>query len=208
MTLFAADFDEKSKRSRLKDAFILLQEANEIDPTNTEVLLQMAELLVELSPDDTREQERILQRIQKLLGDPKNDREKFQLAKASFLHAITQDVPDKELLKQAGRIFESLGQTEWLRQCEELLADIPGQTSRVEAERLSDPNVRMRSGGFNPAGRWHIQIMDAVGSIMDIEFYPNGTFQSVQQDASMGLNVQAAGQWVLTRLITRWKSKA
>jgi hypothetical protein len=195
MSASIADFDETPKQSKLEGAFALLQEANEIDPTNTEVLLQMAELLVELTPDDPRDEERILQRIHKLLRDPKDDREKFRLAQASFLLATTRDQIDRVLLEQARKIFETLGRAEWLRQCDALFAGIPGETNLGAEQRLSDSSGRPPASGFNPAGRWQIQVMDAVGSIMYIEFYPNGTFESVQQVASMGLNVQAAGQW-------------
>jgi hypothetical protein len=46
---------------------------------------------------------------------------------------------------------------------------------------------------FQPVGRWHIQVGDAMGSTMDVNLAPNGTFMA--QQTAMGMNIQAAGQW-------------
>ena len=51
---------------------------------------------------------------------------------------------------------------------------------------------------FQPVGRWHIQVSDAIGSTMLLNLFPNGTFQASQQLGPMGATVQAAGQWIFT----------
>jgi hypothetical protein len=49
---------------------------------------------------------------------------------------------------------------------------------------------------FQPAGRWHIQVSDPIGSTMMLNLYPNGTFQATQQLGPVGATIQAAGQWI------------
>jgi len=51
---------------------------------------------------------------------------------------------------------------------------------------------------FQPVGRWHIQVSDAIGSTMLLNLFPNGTFQASQQLGPMGAMIQAAGQWIFT----------
>lgn len=183
------DFDETARMSRLKEAYALLQEANELDPTNTEVLLHMAKLLIELTPDDTSDETRILYRIRNLLGSPKDDTERFHLAQATFLLATTSEPMHIESLSDARAMFEKLGRTEWVRQCDDLIA-----ARRDASYRAAEPASASQMAGFQPVGNWHIRVMDAVGSTMLLNINPDGTFQAVQQLS--GLNIQAVGQWV------------
>ncbi len=76
--------DETAIHAKLKQAYDLLQEANQFDPTDTEVLLHIAQVLTQLTPDDPSDEQKILRRIQKLLGNPKTDTERFQLAQAKL----------------------------------------------------------------------------------------------------------------------------
>lgn len=185
------DFDETARMSRLKEAYTLLQEANELEPTNTEVLLHTAKLLIELTPDDKSDENRILYRIQKLLSSPKNDTDRFNLAQATFLLATSSEPMHIESLRDARAMFEKLGRTEWVRQCDDLLA-APG---RDASYRAMEPTSQLsQRAGFQPVGSWHIRVMDAIGSTMFLNINPDGTFQ-VEQQAS-GLNVQGVGQWV------------
>jgi hypothetical protein len=185
------DFDETARMSRLKEAYALLQEANELDPTNTEVLLHIAKLLIELTPDDTSDETRILYRIRNLLGSPKDDTERFHLAQATFLLATTSEPMHIESLSDARAMFEKLGRTEWVRQCDDLIA----ARGRDASYRAMEPASALpQMAGFQPVGNWHIRVMDAVGSTMLLNINPDSTFQAVQQLS--GLNIHAVGQWV------------
>ncbi len=194
-SLMDIDFAEAPTQSMLESAYALLKKANDIDPTNTEVLLQMAELLVDLTPDDPRDEERILNRVLKLLRDPKNDREKFRFAQATYLLATTRDQVDRQRVRQARSLFKSLDRIDWLKQCDQLLAGIAAEGGPVENKHSADLSGSALDGVFNPVGRWHIQVMDAAGSIMFLAIQTNGTFQSIQQVDGLGLNVQRVGQW-------------
>jgi hypothetical protein len=109
--------------------------------------------------------------------------------------ATTRDQVDRKLLRRARKLFESLGRTEWLRQCDALLAGIPAEAGSAGEGQHTDTQALPHSDRFNPVGRWQIQVMDAAGSMMFMEFHANGTFQSSQQVDIYGLNVQRAGQW-------------
>lgn len=107
--------------ARLKQSYDLLREANKLDPTNTEVLLHMSQLLMALTPDDPNDEKRILTRIRRLLSEPKNETEKLRLARAIYMLAVTSSPSDTALLREARSIFQGLGQTRWIEQCDELL---------------------------------------------------------------------------------------
>jgi hypothetical protein len=171
-----ANFDGTAYTEKLEEALCLLQEANRLDPTNTKVLIHMAQLLGRISEDNAHEVRRILYRVLNLLNHPKDDTEQFQKAEATFLLAILNDETHNDLLKEARAIFERLGQTGWVRQCDLIL-----QTGK------GDNGV-----AFHPVGQWQIQVSD--GSHMMANFFPNGTFQGVQ---SLGIvwNTQFSGQW-------------
>lgn len=102
------DYEWTAHMTKIKESYALLKEANELDPTNTEVLLHMASLLIILTPDDTRDEIEILYRIRSLLGYPKDDTERFYLAQATFLLAIS--MRNNELLRDARALFEKLAQ--------------------------------------------------------------------------------------------------
>ena len=82
--------DEQALRAKWQQAYALLQEANRLDPTNTEVLLHIAQLLTQLTPDDPGDEQKILYRIQKLLGNPRTDVERFQLARLVVIVVLPQ----------------------------------------------------------------------------------------------------------------------
>ncbi|HZY43668.1 MAG TPA: tetratricopeptide repeat protein [Anaerolineae bacterium] len=186
-----AGFDAGAHSAKLKEAYRLLQEANQIDPTQTEVLLHLAQLLIQLTPDDPTDEQRILFRVQKLLSSPKNDDEQFQLAQATFLLATSGDQIQAEPLRQARSMFEKLGRAEWVRQCDDLLA-APVQ-SPINSPM---PVPAMQSlAVFQPIGRWQIRATDAAGSIIYVDIYPNGGCQGVQQAPAVGLNSPFIGQW-------------
>ena len=179
------DFDSGTHMEKLRESYELLQEANQLDPTDTGVLLCMAQLLIELTPDDPSDERRLLYRLQSLLSAPKDDIERFRLAQGTFLLATTAEPVQVESLRDARQMFEKLGRTEWVRQCDSLL------TSATPSPAPPPPPPAT----FQPAGRWQFQITDAVGSVMVVDFYPNGMFNAVQQ-AGVAPGVQAQGQWL------------
>ncbi len=180
-----AGFDEKAQIAKLREAYNLLEEANQIDPANTEVLLHMALLLMELTPDDPTDEQKLLRRIQNLLSSPKNDEERFRLARATFLLATTSQPMHANLLYDARAMFEKLGRHEWIRQCDELLNSLSKQ-----------PAASLVGQGFQPEGQWNVQISDFLGSTMYMQLHANGYFEATQQAGPWGMIVQASGQWV------------
>jgi tetratricopeptide (TPR) repeat protein len=109
-------------RTKLKEAYRLLQEAFEIDQFNTGVLLYMAKIQGKLMPYTNQIKMReILYRIQGLLEIPHDDIEKFHLAQATFLLATSEKLIDEESLRDAREMFMELGRRDWQRQCDDLL---------------------------------------------------------------------------------------
>ncbi|MFW6290103.1 MAG: tetratricopeptide repeat protein [Mariniphaga sp.] len=179
-----SSFDDKAYLDKLREAYELLEEAIDIDPANTEVLLHMAQLLIELTPDDPTDEQKLLFRIQNLLNNPKDDSERFRLAQATFLLATTGNKLHKGMLRDARRMFKKLDRNEWVRQCDDLLA-------KAGKSGIAGP----RQMAFEPSGHWSIQVSDYVGSTMELTVHPNGYFEATQQAGMYGMIVQATGQW-------------
>ncbi len=178
------DFDDKAYLNKLREAYGLLKEAIDIDPANTEVLLHMAQLLIELTPDDPTDEQKLLYRVQNLLNNPKDDAERFRLAQATFLLATTGNHLHKGMLKDARRMFKKLGRNEWVRQCDDLLGKGKQTMGAAPQQQV-----------FEPIGQWSILVSDFVGSTMNVTFHANGYFEAIQQTGMYGASVQAAGQW-------------
>lgn len=178
-------FVEGKHKAKLQEAYDLLEEANELEPANTEVLLHMAQLLIELTPDDTSDEQKLLFRIQRLLNNPKDDVERFRLAQTTFLLSTTGSQLDERLLKDARNMFERLGRTEWVRQCDEML----GSSNQQE-----DKNNNQFD--FYPVGIWYVKTSDFVGSTMQMTLHANGYFEATQQAGMYGNVAYATGQWV------------
>ncbi|MBF8265225.1 MAG: hypothetical protein HW384_1089 [Dehalococcoidia bacterium] len=202
-----ADFDDSARMDKLKEVYALLEEANKLDPTNTEALLHIAQLLIVLTPDDYSDEQRILYRIQNLLNSPKDDIERFRLAQTTFLLATTHKPMLTDSIRDARLMFDKLGRPEWVRQCDDLLAStgyspVPGM-GMPYVQPAPDPWTNVTAGPvqpaappavFQPAGQWHVQITD--GTQMSLNLYPNGTFQAIQQ--GYGLSIQGTGQWAFS----------
>jgi len=202
-----ADFDESTWTKKLKEAYALLEEANQIDPTDTEVLLHIAQLLIVLTPDDPSDEQRVLYRIQNLLNAPRDDIERFRLAQTTFLLASTRKPMQLDSIRDARLMFDKLGRPEWVRQCDDLLASagyspLPG-SGMPYVQPSPDRWTNVTAGPvqpaappavFQPAGRWHVQITD--GTQMSLNLYPNGTFQAIQQ--VYGMSIQGTGQWAFS----------
>jgi len=186
---------------------LLLEEANQLDPTNTEVLLHMAELLIELTPDDPTDEQRLLYRVKQLLREPKDQAEQFRLAQATFLYATTSDPIRFNELSEARELFAKLGKATWVKHCDELLRSTheggsvssPSQPDNPPWLQPSSPPPTQQAPVlqqvFQPVGRWMVQVGDAVGSTMTLNLAPNGGFEAEQQ-AGLGISIKGAGQWV------------
>lgn len=127
-------------RARIREAYDLLRQANKLDPTNTQVLLYMAQLLMVLTPDNPVDEERILNRIRKLLGETKNETEEFRLARATYLLSVTKRPPDTALLREARVAFNRLGHLKWAEQCDELLKSSGTRDAQAKGT-MTDINV-------------------------------------------------------------------
>jgi hypothetical protein len=193
-----AGFDLKAHTAKLQEAYDLLEDANKLEPANTEVLLHMAQLLIELTPDDPTDEERLLRRIQNLLIAPKDDAERFRLAQATFLLATSGDQIHAQSLKDARTMFEKLGRNEWVRQCDDLLlasSNLPYNQQYEQPQQNQPGQQGQQREGFQPVGRWNIQVSDFMGSTMLLNLHPNGYFDATQQTAVYGVIAQASGQW-------------
>jgi hypothetical protein len=165
----------------------------------------MAQLLIELTPDDPGDERRLLFRVQNLLRSPKDDTERFRLAQATFLLATSANPVHVESLRDARSMFEKLDRHEWVRHCDELLNSIAqAQPQYQPPPQLPPQRAPMNqpypgtppAAGFQPFGRWQFQITDAARSVMIVDFFPNGTFTAVQQTGPFGPSIQAQGQWL------------
>jgi len=196
---------------KIKEAYTLLQEANELDPFNTEVLLRMAFLLHTKDPSAAR---KIVLRVLALLGQPKNDVEKSQLAQTKFLLAKTISPSNQSLkyLRDAREIFEELRNRNWIRECDRALAEVEraagsrrdaspdDELDRIDREWLPqrmepEESRRRQEAGFQPVGRWKIEgdTLGIIGWKMFVDLTPDGTLQGSQQ--SFGMNIPFSGIW-------------
>lgn len=206
-----ADFDEDAHTARLQEAYKLLEEANQLDPTNTDVLLNLAQLLIDLTPDDPTDEQRLLNRIQNLLSAPRNDTERFRLAQTRFLLATRSEPPHEESLRDARQMFAQLGRREWVRQCDDLLSSSsarqaapPGAIppplfqSQSPAAHPTPPFPPPPGPGaqFQPVGRWLLQIADGRESVITTDLFPNGTFSGVQHSGPYVPPKHAQGHWL------------
>ena len=172
-----ADYDFTSTQALVNEAHGYLLSVNEQDPTNTAVLLQLARSLTWLTPGNTEDEARILHRVIQLLNPPRNDEQAYDKAQALFVLATISSPLNPTYLQEAQAIFARLNMLDWVQQCETLLAPL-----------------RQLPMVFEPAGkRWRVDIADQAGSVMLIDFYPNGQFEAVQ--SGVGFQIQAAGQW-------------
>ena len=124
-----AGFDDNAYEAKLKQAHDLLQEARGLDPTNTEVLLNLAQILTQVTPDDPSDEEKVLYEVQSLLSNPKDKTEEFRLAQATFLLATAADPMHVDSLRDARDMFDRLGRVEWVRHCDDILRSAGGDSS-------------------------------------------------------------------------------
>ena len=182
-------FDEAGHVKKLKEAEQLLKKAMALDEANAEALLLMAELLIELTPDDPDDERELLYKVQTLIPSPKDDSERFYLAKATFLLAQSGDHIHEESLRDARDVFERLGRREWVRQCDDIFAGASREQAQDQVHEYQHADV------FNPVGSWHISDSAAFPSQFFVSFQPNGTFNGQQQTPALGVQAGINGQW-------------
>ena len=180
-------FDGAGYERKLRDALSLLEEANRLDPANTEVLVHLAGVLSQLNPDDESQPRRLLLRVQHLLENPKNDAEKFRLAQATYLLATGGPHKHEESLIQARTMFQQLGRTSWVNQCDLQLNNMRGHgaTQVAAAPAWSPPTQDL-------AGNWQVSISD--GRVVNMLLAPGGMLQASMM-VMPGFVYQAIGNW-------------
>ncbi|MGE0227252.1 MAG: hypothetical protein AB7I38_02015 [Dehalococcoidia bacterium] len=134
------DFDRPAFTARLSEARDLFEEALSIQETNTEALLQLAELLMALTPEDVSDEERVLTRAHALLGHASTDDDRFKQAQALMLSAQSlalkyqRTPPGPELagavqtclatLTEARDQFRRLNRTLWAAMADQMLQQL------------------------------------------------------------------------------------
>jgi tetratricopeptide (TPR) repeat protein len=117
----SSDSDINMYKSKHKEAYSLIQEANRLEPYNTEVLLYLAKIQCKLIPDNSSKMRKTLSHIQNLLAVPDNETEIFHLAEATFLLGTSSEPIDNDSLEDARELFKKLGRKDWVRKCDGLL---------------------------------------------------------------------------------------
>lgn len=177
-----ADYDDAPRLAKLREAEQLLREVNRQDPANTEMLLHLAQVVSQLTPDNPAEALKLLNRVEQLLSAPKDDVEKFRLAQARYYLASSQDPPDAAGLQEARALFLDLGRHQWVAYVDELL-----QTGGPE---------------FDPLGQWIIQVDDKAETLIGVELLANGQCEGWQETQAKtktktkkGSGTAFAGEW-------------
>lgn len=179
-------FDRLNYERKLHEAYTILEGINKSEPTNTEVLLNMAKLLMVLTPDDPTDEEKLLYKVVNLVSEPKNETEKFQLAQANLYLSISSRPFNHGAIKSARKMFSDLGRAEWVSHVDNILKDNePGSVSTV--------SQNMHQQSFQFPGKWQVIITDAFGSTMMMDLLPTGMFTASQQSA--GISLSANGNW-------------
>lgn len=171
------DIDFTDIQAQVNEAHGYLLTANELEPANTAILLQLARALTWVTPKETKDEARILHQVIQLLNPPHTPEDAFQQAQALLVLATLSSPPNMTYLQNARTIFAQHNQLDWVQQCDTLLQLL--QTTQMV---------------FQPAGgRWRVDIGDQAGSVMVIDFAPNGGFNAVQ--SGVGFQIQANGLW-------------
>jgi len=185
LTELRQGFDYLNYNRKLNESYTLLEEINKAEPTNTEVLINMAKLLMVLTPDDPTDEEKLLYKVVNLINEPKDDIEKFQLAQANLYLSVSRRPFNHGAIKSARKMFDELGRSEWVAHIDNLINE-DGQNTGGNLQYNNQHN-------FQVAGKWHVDITDAFRSTMTMDLFPNGGFTAIQQ--SFGLNLSANGNW-------------
>ncbi len=175
-----------NNESKLEEAFELLEEARELEPNNIEVLLEMAKILVILTPDDPTDEEEILEHIELMMQKPKDDDTAFYLAQARMMLATSNlDFIDEELLKKAKKTFKRLEHKQLVRDCEDLLLIAKERRASKIPKLPKSPGVPPpppipQAQPFYPVGEWDIEVHSLIPITMYLNLFPNGTLNGKQ----------------------------
>ncbi len=210
--------DEQKQLTIMNNAYSALVQAKNIEPRNVEILLEMAKLLIVLTPDDTEDEEMLLLEITEI-ADPQNENETFCLAQAQYLLA-TSDLAKIDIyyLKNSRDLFNKLGQKEWVKDCEQMLHyakkrkgeekrkakegqyQQPTQdtfpqnayASNQQAVNQTQHYAALQNEAFNPIGNWSIQVRSMIPNTMRMQIYPNGSISGTQK---LVINFPFQGTW-------------
>lgn len=180
---------------KLADAKALFEEAALLEPTDAEILLHLFQATDRVA-DDERAAASILYRVQRLLENPKNDVERFQLAQATYLLAVAGGVPQPQQIRTARAAFAKLGRDDWARLCDEQLGASRAAAPSADPPPLPTVDAPFQPQGadapFHPVGRW--QVTGSDGSVVLVELRPEGSFQGAHQGGPY-MGTQVVGQW-------------
>lgn len=181
-------------QSKLQKAYDLLEQARVLEPKNIEILLEMAKVLIILTPDDPTDEEEILEQIELMVQQPKDDETAFYLAQARLMLATSNlDFIDVDLLLKAKKTFERLAHEQMVFDCDEMLRlakekrkpkipDLPKNRGTSvppplpKQSRVSPANTPL----FNPIGDWSVDIHSMIPNTMQLQLYANGTLSGKQ----------------------------
>lgn len=168
------------RSGKLAEAQKLLEGVLAKHPDHAEALLLLAEALTVITPNDPSDEAALLTRARELLKEPRDDTERFQLAKATLFASTLGAQPDLAGVRAARDGFRALERGDWVQQCEAILA---------RANHPAGPPP------FVPVGRWRIQDSAPFPTTAMWDLYPNGAFQGQQQTPAMGLAGPSSGRW-------------
>lgn len=188
-------------RQKLQDAYDHLEAARLLDPQNIEILLEMAKVLIVLTPDDPTDEEAVLEQIELMVNNPKDDETAFYLAYARFLLSTSNiEKIDVELLRKARATFNRLDNQQMVKDCDDALSyaadqresivpDLPpkpgGKPGPPPLPRKQSPQPKP----FHPVGEWEVEVHSLIPNTMYLNVFPNGTVSGKQ------VYVPFSGSW-------------
>jgi hypothetical protein len=137
---------ERRLNNGLEEALVLLREARQLDDADTEVLLNMADLLMRLK-EDPAELQQVLLTLRQILQFPDNDLERAHLAHTTYMLGASREPVDRDALESAAEMFRSLGRFDMVRQCERLLA---GSKPAPKPRRAAEPEAKESKAPAGP----------------------------------------------------------
>jgi len=172
---------DPESRAKLQEALSLIQNAEQEDPYSVAALLQHFQVNYLLDPSDRPGRRRLMDRAIALLDMPTDDRERLQLAEATYYRGLSSDPVDYASLMKARTMFQELGRNEYVQQ--------------IDAQMVAGQGAPQAPGpiGNIPslAGRWSIQFGSGEQEVVDI--YPDGTLRGTLQRGWERHTV--TGQW-------------
>lgn len=116
-----AGHDSAEARQKLREALEALDEARQLAPDSTAVMLQMAQVLGRLHPDGSPEEGELLDEVVRRVATPRTDEQRLHRAQAMYLLGTQGRNRDVDLLREARAQFAALGRVDWMRQCDQEL---------------------------------------------------------------------------------------